>query len=217
MRSQERYPSRIFNNNSRSRISRAQIVAAVAVGDPSYQRTMRLVFWPAYLLCLIQLITTCLCSATTTRGPAETQIHSRHSRRAPKTDHPRLATLKPRDNWSWHMGDDWLVDYHDFTCLLPVSTAAATLQSFYEDLAGYAALTTEPLSERIQIWLGDITLEVSAPIGTNVEWISIQGFAMEMLEMTKRGYTNTYLINFVHRPSGKLVTFSLLVGAIRGF
>lgn len=114
------------------------------------------------------------------------------------------------------MGEEWLVDWHDFTSILPVSTAAATLQSFYEDLAGYAALTTEPLSDRMQLWLGNIMLEASAPVGTILDWISIQGFAMKMLKVTKLGYTNTFLVNFVHRPSGKMVTFSLFVGVIRG-
>ncbi len=176
---------------------------------------MRPVLGPTHLLCLVQLILTCLCLATTINDPPQRYHLARHSRRGHKLDDAGLATLKPRESWFWYMGADWLVDYHDFTCLLPFSTAAATLQSFYEDLAGYAALTTEPLSERIQIWFGEIMLEVSAPVGINVEWISIQGFAMEMLAMTKRGYTNTYLINFVHRPSGKIVTFSLFVGAIR--
>lgn len=111
------------------------------------------------------------------------------------------------------MGEDWLVDWYDFGCLLPVSTAAATLQSFYEDLAEYAAVTAEPLSERIQLRLGDIMLEVSVLVGLRIEWVSIQGFALEMLTITRLGYTSTFLINCVHRPSGKMITFGLFVGA----
>lgn len=116
---------------------------------------------------------------------------------------PRVALLP------YFMGPHWIVDHHDFTCMLPVATAAAVMQNFYEDLAAYAAITLDPASSRYQIRLGQLLLEVQAQLNLIVDWIVIQQFALEMLKLTKRGYTNMYLINFIHRPTGKIVTFSL--------
>lgn len=61
------------------------------------------------------------------------------------------------------MGPEWIVDQHDFTCMLPIGTAAAVMQDFYEDLAAYAAITLTPASCGYQIWLGQLLLEVVAP------------------------------------------------------
>lgn len=107
--------------------------------------------------------------------------------------------------------EDWLVDHHDFVCLLPLSTAAAMLQDFYEHLSGFAAVTNRPPSQSYHFRLGTILLEITAPQGTKIGWAFVQTFSMQMLEMTKRGYTNTYQINFVHRATGKLITFSLWI------
>lgn len=113
------------------------------------------------------------------------------------------------------MGPEWIVDQHDFTCMLPIGTAAAVMQDFYEDLAAYAATTLTPASCGYQIWLGQLLLEVVAPPRVVVSWIIVQHFALDMLKMTKRGYTNTYQINFVHRPTGMIVTFNLYMGLLR--
>lgn len=121
---------------------------------------------------------------------------------------PRVALLP------YLMGPEWLVDHHDFTCMLPTSTAAAVMQDFYEDLAAYAATTLAPASPDYRLWLGRILLEIIAPPGIIVEWIVIQQFALDMLRLTKRGYTNTYQINFIHRPTGMMVTFSLYIGLL---
>ena len=137
------------------------------------------------------------------------------TREVPDVDDIRIPTIRARASWHWVMSNDWLVDFHDFTCLLPTATAAATMESFYEDVAAYAALTTSIMSNRVEIWLGGIMLEVVGPAGSNLSRRHIQAFAMDMLAMTKRGYTNTYLINYVHRPTGKLLTFSLYVGLVR--
>lgn len=114
------------------------------------------------------------------------------------------------------MGPEWIVDYHDFTCVLPIGTAAAIMQDFYEDLAAYAATTLTPVSYGYQIWLGQLMLEIMAPPSFIVNWKLVQTFALDMLKMTRRGYTNTYQINFIHRPTGMLVTFSLYTGLLRG-
>ena len=113
------------------------------------------------------------------------------------------------------MGPDWIVDHHDFNCMLPIHTAAAIMQDFYEDLAAFAATTLTPTSCCYHLRLGQLLLEVVAPPRTVVEWILVQHFALTMLRLTKRGYTNTYQINFIHRPTGKLVTFSLYTGILR--
>lgn len=113
------------------------------------------------------------------------------------------------------MGPDWIVDHHDFTCMLPIHTAAAIMQDFYEDLVAYAATTLTPTSCCYHLRLGQLLLEVVAPPKTVVEWILVQHFALTMLRLTKSGYTNTYQINFIHRPTGMLVTFSLYTGVMR--
>ena len=109
----------------------------------------------------------------------------------------------------------WIVDHHDFTCLLPISTAAAVMQDFYENLAAYAATTSNPASSSYKLWFGHILLEVLAPPSVIVRWITVQHFALDMLRLTKRGYINTYQINFIHRPSGMMVTFNLYTGLQR--
>ena len=58
-------------------------------------------------------------------------------------------------------------------------------------------------------------LEVVSRPGAIVDWILVQQFALDMLRSTKRGYTNTYLINFIHRPTGHMMTFSLYIGLRR--
>ena len=113
------------------------------------------------------------------------------------------------------MGPQWIVDHHDFTCMLPIHTAAAIMQDFYEDLAAYAATTLTPTSRCYHLRLGELLLEVIAPPRAVVEWILVQHFALNMLRLTKSGYTNTYQINFIHRPTGMLVTFSLYTGNLR--
>ena len=124
--------------------------------------------------------------------------------------------LKPRVAIDpYIIGPDWIVDHHDFTCMLPIDTAAALMQSFYEDLARYAATTLSPALPTCRVWLGHILLEIVAPPRVNIDWIIVQNFALDMLRLTKRGYTNTYQINFIHLPTGTMMTFSLFTGLLR--
>lgn len=126
------------------------------------------------------------------------------------------TSLRPRVSISpYFIGPDWVVDHHDFSCMLPIGTAAAVLQDFYEDLAEFAATTLSPASNEYQLWFGQIMLEIRAQPTMIVEWIMVQRFAVDMLSLTTRGYTNTYQINFIHRPTGKMITFSLYTGLLR--
>ena len=109
----------------------------------------------------------------------------------------------------------WIFDHHDFSCLLPISSAAVELRDFYEQVVVYAALTGESPSNRFSLSMGEIKLEIIGAVGTIVPWVTVQNFANRMIEMTKRGYINTYQINFIHRATGTLVTFNLYVGYIR--
>lgn len=88
------------------------------------------------------------------------------------------------------------------------------MQGFYEDLAAYAATTLAPVSSYYNFRLGGLLLEIMAPPRVIVEWTLVQQFALTMLKLTKSGYTNTYQINFVNRPTGKMVTFSLYTGIL---
>ena len=126
------------------------------------------------------------------------------------------TSLKPRVSiFPYFIGPEWFVDHHDFTCMLPIDTAAAIMQDFYEDLAGFAATTSSPTSNAYQLWFGQILLEITAQSNMIVEWGLVQRFALDMLSLTKRGYTNTYQINFIHRPTGRMITFSLYTGLLR--
>ena len=124
--------------------------------------------------------------------------------------------LKPRVGpLLYFMGSEWIVDHHDLTCMLPIGTAAATMQDFYEDLAAYAATTLTPASRDYHISFGQLMLEVLGPPMVVVNWIVVQHFALHMLRLTERGYTNTYQINFIHRPTGMMITFNLYTGLLR--
>ena len=124
--------------------------------------------------------------------------------------------LKPRVAFfPYFMGSEWIVDHHDFTCMLPIGTAAAIMQDFYEDLAAYAATTLTPVSHNYNVWWGQLLLEIVGPPRGMVNWHIVQHFALDMLTLTKRGYTNTYQINFIHRSTGMIITFNLYTGLPR--
>lgn len=125
-------------------------------------------------------------------------------------------TLKPRVTISpYFLDSNWVVDHHDFCCMLPIGTAAAVLQDFYEDLAKFAATTLSPASDDYQLWLGQIMLEIRAQPTMIIEWLMVQRFALDMLSLTRRGYTNTYQINFIHSQTQQMITFSLYTGILR--
>jgi len=109
---------------------------------------------------------------------------------------------------------EWIVDFHAFQTLLPLSTAAATLLSFYEDIAATAATTTVSTADRYLFRVGQITLEIRSALGA-FPLVEVVRFANWMRANTKRGFTGTYQVNFVHRATGKLVTMSLWIGILR--
>ena len=177
---------------------------------------------PSLLLLSTTILSTLLCTVVS-HERAETGLAGQHALRHRRSlGHLDVVPLgpstllKPRVTFPPYINPEWILDYHDFTCMLPIGTAAAVMQDFYEDLAAYAATTLTPVSCGYQIWLGQLMLEIVAPPNSIVHWNLVQEFALDMLKMTKRGYTNTYQINFVHRPTGRLVTFSLYTGLRRG-
>lgn len=112
------------------------------------------------------------------------------------------------------LNPDWTIDFHAFHNVLPLATAAATLLSFYEDIAAIAATTTVSTADRYICRVGQITLEIRSALGV-FPLVEVVGFANWMRENTKRGFIGTYQVNFVHRNTGKLVTMSLWVGILR--
>lgn len=109
---------------------------------------------------------------------------------------------------------DYTVDFHAFNALLPVETAASTLQSFYEDTAYLAATTLSTPAWRYLIRQGKLDLEIRSQEG-NIPWMVVATFANIMREMSKKGFTNTYQVNYINRETGKLLTMSLWVGTVR--
>lgn len=120
----------------------------------------------------------------------------------------------PPAGFSHFLGEDWIIDFHIFSTLLPLETAASTLQSFYEDTAYRAATTLSSQSWRYLIRHGQIDLEIRSQMG-DIPWTFVIGFANAMLDLSKRGFTNTYQINYVNRITGKLLTISLWIGTVR--
>ena len=112
------------------------------------------------------------------------------------------------------LGDGWIADFHVFATVLPLATAASTLQSFYEDIALHAATTLSSPAARYFIRLGRVDLEIRSQIG-DIPWTVVVGFANAMRDLVKMGFTNTYQVNFVNRATGKLLTMSLWVGTVR--
>lgn len=108
----------------------------------------------------------------------------------------------------------WTIDFHTFYTLLPMATAASTLQSFYEDIAYLAATATSSTATRYLYRMGKIDLEIRSQMG-EIPWAVVVGFANTMRELAKRGFTNTYQVNFINRTTGKLLTISLWVGTVR--
>ena len=108
----------------------------------------------------------------------------------------------------------YTVDFHAFSTLLPVESAASTLQFFYEDIAYLAATTLSPPAWRYLIRQGKMDLEIRSQEG-NIPWMVVASFANVMRELSMRGFTNTYQVNYINRETGKLVTMSLWVGTVR--
>ena len=106
------------------------------------------------------------------------------------------------------------MDFHTFGTLLPLATAASTLQAFYEDIAYLAATTLSSTATRYLIRMGKIDLEIRSQMG-DIPWTVVVSFANAMLDITKKGFTNTYQVNFINRATGKLVTMSMWIGTVR--
>ena len=127
-----------------------------------------------------------------------------------------LPLLQPRTALSlYSIGAGWIVDHHDFHCLLPLGTAATTLLDFYENIAAVAATTSRPIQETYQFWVGEVSLEIAGTRGCRIPWNIVASFASDMVSMTRRGYINTYQINFMHPSTGRIMTCSLWIGLIR--
>ena len=109
---------------------------------------------------------------------------------------------------------DWILDFHAFHTFLPQLTAASTLMSFYEEVAAIASTTTSPITDRLFFRTSGITLEIRSALGA-VPWAEVIRLANWMRDNTNRGFTGTYQVNFVHRPTGKLLTMSLWIGILR--
>ncbi len=174
---------------------------------------------PSRLIPTTALLCIVLCSTI-----SHEQVESRQDalRRGRSLERPRIeplgppTLLKPRVTLlPYFMNGEWIVDHHDFTCMLPIRTAAAVMQDFYEDLAAFAATTLTPAGGYYQLWFGQIMLEITASPRAIVEWILVQQFALDMLRLTEGGYTNTYQISFIHRPTAEMITFSLYTGLLR--
>ena len=110
--------------------------------------------------------------------------------------------------------DGWIVDFHTFYTLLPLATAASSLQAFYEDIAYRAATTRSSTGTRYFYRMGKMDLEIRSQMG-DIPWTLVIAFANSMRELVKRGFTNTYQINYINRATGKLLTVSLWVGTVR--
>ena len=138
-------------------------------------------------------------------------LHSEHSMVQLRPSLPPRAFLPGA---AFFVIGDYTVDFHAFSTLLPVEIAASTLQSFYEDIAYLASTTLSPPAWRYLIRKGKLDLEIRSQEG-NIPWMVVAAFANLMRELSTRGFTNTYQVNYINRETGKLVTMSLWVGTVR--
>ena len=116
--------------------------------------------------------------------------------------------------FSHNVANGWIIDFHTFYTLLPMATAASKLQSFYEDIAYLAATTKSSTSTRFFYRMGTIDLEIRSQMG-EIPRAMVIAFANSMRELTKRGFTNTYQVNYINKATGQLLTVSLWVGVVR--
>lgn len=127
------------------------------------------------------------------------------------------SSLPPRDfipGAAFFVMGGYTVDFHAFNTLLPIETAASTLQSFYEDIAYHAATTSSTPTWRYLIRQGKLDLEIRSQEG-NIPWMVVVAFANVMRELSTRGFTNTYQVNYINRETGKFLTISLWIGTVR--
>lgn len=127
------------------------------------------------------------------------------------------SSLPPRafiPGAAFYISGGYTVDFHAFNTLLPVEIAASTLQSFYEDIAYLAATTLSTPTWRYLIRQGKLDLEIRSQEG-NIPWMAVVAFANGMRELSTRGFTNTYQVNYINRETGKLLTMSLWIGTVR--
>lgn len=168
----------------------------------------------AVLLLLFCSTTGIIAHDTPNRQPADGAITP------PYPPYRRATALSPRyiptfvGALYYDLNTEWNIDFHAFHTVLPTTTAAATLLSFYEDIAAMAATTTISATDRLYFRVGQITLEMRSALGT-IPLVEAVRFANWMRENTNKGFTGTYQVNFVHRATGKLVTMSLWIGILR--
>lgn len=163
------------------------------------------------LLCSASLI---VARDTPNREPADLAITPAHRSYRRTTALSPLYTPSFVGALYYVINPDWIVDFHAFHTLLPLCTAAATLMSFYEDIAAKAATTAVSTADRYLFRVGQITLEIRSALGA-LPLVEVVRFANWMRENTKRGFSGTYQMSFVHRETGKLVTMSLWIGILR--
>ena len=86
------------------------------------------------------------------------------------------------------------------------------MQDFYEQVAGLAATALAPPTTGYQIWFGRIILEIVPHPSLILDCIKVQQSALQMLKLTKKVFTNTYQMDFIYRPTARMMTFHLFNG-----
>ena len=141
-------------------------------------------------------------------------VHIKHSRALSFPTLPVLFLESKVGSYTYFPSPDWIIDFHAFHTLLPSLSATSTLLTFYAEIIMKATITKDEIAERSLFRLGELTLEIQSALGA-VPWSEIIAFATWMQGNTVRGFTGVYQVNFVYRPTGKLVTMSLWAGLLR--
>ena len=100
--------------------------------------------------------------------------------------------------------------------LMPLQAAAENLVAFYTNIAINALGPWAKNAPRtwIKISWGTLGLLFTATEGTTIPWGFVRTFALEMLGLTKRGYTGMYTQNYISPTMGNAIWVSLYQCAI---
>lgn len=178
---------------------------------------------------LLTISALCLLMVTCT---AANIPHSNPSSASTQSDHQKLTRSSISNAYepflrtsssqfgSYYKRDDSLgLSIHSFEpgeLLIPVQLAVEVLEEFYTSIAVNARGDWARNTPRIwlRMTLGTLRLVMTATEGNTIPWEFVTWFALEMLRLTRRGYTGMYTASFVHPTLGNAIWVSLCQCAI---
>ena len=110
---------------------------------------------------------------------------------------------------TYPMANGWQLQLGTYASMLPIASAAATLERFYTGVMRRARYPT-PEGHFYRLRSGQLALEFfcrQAPI----PWLLVENFARTMAAGTTQGFTGRYEMYYIHIENGLTVAISLYV------